>query len=907
MRDWEKWVLESLNLPEMAGHQRKIVTELASYLESIWREARARGANEKEADALVCAAWADRRKAVTEFGSGRSGRKGRRSPLLADLPRDLRLAVRTLVRRPLFTAVVVLVLALGIGATTAIFTLLHDVILSPLPFPDADQLVALGHSAPNVGRGNVGQCAAWHFTYEDENRVFEELGMYSPGGSATITGSGEPEAVPILSATSGVFRALGIKPVLGRIFTRKDEDPDAPAIVLLSHGFWRTRFGADQGIIGKMLQVDGGTREIVGVLPASLSTLGQEPAIIVPLRFRRANLFVGNVGFNGIARLKAGVAPEQARADMARMLPLALEKFPGGPVIEAVRQANYVPEVQLLKVALVGSVADILWILMAGVAVVLLIACANVANLFLVRAEGRDNEMAIRAALGAGRGRMCWEYLKESLLLGILGGMGGIGLAYAGLRGLVAIAPTQLPRMNEVSLNPRVLILTLGVSLAAGAVFGAFPVLRRRRWNLVGSLKQGGRAGASGYRRNWTQTLLAVSQVALALVLLIASGLVLRTAQVLHNVDPGFSHAEDVLALRLSIPSRMTPKAEEAALLQEAIARRLGEMPGVTSVGMATSLPMHAGNNINPLFVEGITIPGKTPPITRRHKWIGERYFETLGIPLRAGRAFTWQDVHNRAPAVVVSESLARAYWGSVEAAIGKRVSVRPDPIRWHEVVGVAADVREDGVSLEPVPMVYWPQVTLAFWQGSAVDQVLLWRSASYAIRSDRVGTPDFLREVRNAIWSVNPNLPLLNVGPLSSFVAQSTARTSFTLILLGIAAGVALVLAMVGVYGVISCAMSHRTLELGMRMALGAQAGQVRRMVLRQGFLLTGTGILIGTGLALLLTDAMSSVLFGVSATDPLTFVTVAAGLTAVALAASYIPAYRASRINPIVVLKAE
>jgi predicted permease len=398
-----------------------------------------------------------------------------------------------------------------------------------------------------------------------------------------------------------------------------------------------------------------------------------------------------------------------------------------------------------------------------------------------------------------------------------------------------------------------------------------------------------------------------MGQVALALVLLVASGLVLRTAQALRNVAPGFSHANDVLALRLSIASRMVPKAEEAALVQEAIARRLGEIPGVTSVGMATSLPMHAGGNINPLFVEGITIPGATPPITRRHKWIGEGYFETLGIPLLAGRAFTWQDVHNRIPAAVVSESLARAYWGSVAAAIGKRVSVRPNPVRWHEVVGVAADVREDGVSQEPIPMVYWPQVTLAFWQDSAADEVLLWRSASYAIRSHRVGTPDFLQEVRNAIWSVNPNLPLLAVGPLSSFVARSVARTSFTLVLLGIAAGVALILAIVGVYGVISCAVSRRTLEFGMRMALGAQAGQVRRMVLRQGLVLAGTGIIIGVSLALLVTDAMSSVLFGVSPTDPLTFVAVAAGLSAVAVAASYVPAYRASRVDPIVVLKAE
>jgi len=588
------------------------------------------------------------------------------------------------------------------------------------------------------------------------------------------------------------------------------------------------------------------------------------------------------------------------------MLPLAFEKFPGGPVIEAARQANYVATAIPLKDTLVGNAANLLWILLAGVAVVFLIACANVANLFLVRAEGKDKEMAIRAAMGAGRGRIAWEYLKESLLLGALGGLVGLALAYGGLRALVALAPTQLPRIEEVAIDPTVLLFTFLVSLAASVFFGAFPIARRRA-DLVESLKQGGHAGARSRALNRTQNVLAVGQMALALVLLVASGLVFRSAQQLRDVNPGFSHVDDVLAFRVSIGSRLVQDPNDAALAQEAIARRLGEIAGVTSVGMATSLPMHAGGNINPLYVDGVTVQGDTPPRTHRHKWIGEGYFETLGIRLLAGRTFTWADIHDRIPAVVVSESLALQYWGSVEAALGGRVSIRPDPVRWYEVIGVAADVRDDGVNVDPVPLVYWPQVALAVWQGNAPDSVLVWRSVSYAVRSDRVGTPGFLDDVRQAVWSVNPNLPLLAAGPLSDFVAQSVARTSFTLVLLGVAALVALVLGLVGVYGVISYGVSQRSLELGMRMALGADAGRLRRMVLGQGLVLAATGIVIGLGLAFLVTRAMSGLLFGVSPRDPLTFVVVAVALTVVALAASYVPAHRAAGVDPMVILRAE
>jgi len=514
----------------------------------------------------------------------------------------------------------------------------------------------------------------------------------------------------------------------------------------------------------------------------------------------------------------------------------------------------------------------------------------------------------VRAAMGASRGRITWEHLKESLVLCALGCLAGLGLAFGGVHVFAAMPRGHLPRLDEVALDPKALLFAMVVSLAAALVFAAVPTIRFWGRDLIGSLKQGGGVAADKRRQHLTQHALAVGQIALALVVLVAAGLVFRSAWTLRHVDPGFSHTEDVLALRLTITGPLAPQDEDGyARMQENIAQSLGDVAGVRSVGMATELPMGPGNNINPLFVEGITIPGQRPPITRRHKWVGGGYFETLGIPLLAGRTLTWQDAHDRAPVAVVSRRIALAYWGSVEAAMGKRVAVRPDPPRWYEVVGVVGDVRDDGLSLDPPPMVYWPQVTLAFWQGSPADEVLLWGTVSYAVRSDRVGTPGFLEDLKRAVWSVNPTVPLTWIGSMSRFVASSVDRAAFTAALLGIASLVAVLLGLVGVYGVISYAVSQRTAEIGMRMVLGADAGQVRKMVLRQGLGLATVGVGVGLVLSLGVTRVMSSLLYGVSPTDPATFLVVAISLTAAALAASFVPAYRASRVDPMVVLRSE
>lgn len=925
MPDWKRYLKENLSLPVMEGHRdERVLQEMADHLEDLYQEALSRGAEEEEAEALVLTWLGDPERAASELlevephmvrarverwfekrEEDLQARGGFRSTV-ADGVRDLRLGLRALVKRPLFSGVVILVLALGIGATTVIFSLVNGILLSPLPFADADRLMVLSHGRPDRGESDVGQCAAWHFTYEDENRVFQDLGMYV-FTTAAVTGDGEPAALPVLQTTSGVFRALGLTPALGRLFTPADEDPDAPTLVMLGHGYWQSRYGGDPGVVGRTVEVDGVTREIVGVAPPEISALGTDPALIYLLRFRRENLFVGNVGYSSVARLMDEVTQEQALADMERMLPMALEKFPGGPVASAAQGSTTVPRIRPLKEVLVGSAANLLWVLLAGVGVVLLIACANVANLYLVRAEAKETEMAVRTAMGASRRRIGWEYMKESLLLGILGGVAGLGLAYAGLKALTAMGPVQLPRMDQVALDPGVLLFAMVLSLATGAFFGVIPMLRLGGEGLTDTLKEGGRGGLRGGRGRRAQNALAVSQMALAVVLLVGAGLMLRSAQALRKVDTGVRAPEELMALGLNFASRVIPDPEEAALAQEAVARRLAQIPGVSSVGMATAIPMHLGGNINPLYVEGITDPSVAPAVTRRHKWIGEGYFETLGTRVLAGRTFTWQDIHDRIPAVVVSESLAREYWGSVEEALGKRVSVRPDPVRWAEVIGVVEDARDDGVDQDPPLMVYWPQVTLAFWEGSSADQVTVWRYVGYALRTSRIGTAGFLQELQQAVWSVNPNLPLRGVGPLSDFMAQSLARRSFALALLTIAALVALILGSVGVYGVLSYAVSQRSQEMGMRMALGADRGKVVAMVVRQGAALAGVGVVVGLALAIGLTRLMSALLFGVSPVDPATFTAVPAGLVCVAILASWIPARRAAHVDPVVALRAE
>lgn len=927
MRDWASYLRANLDLPAMRGQRdERALRELADHLEDVVADALAHGRSEEEAEASALAWLGDPGRAAAELRAAEPGRlraeaarrleheehvlrqRGGARRVLADRLRDLRTGARSLARQPLFAGVVVLVLALGIGATTAIFTLLHTVVLSPLPFDAPGRLVAIRHSVPAQGI-QAGQCAAWHFTYEDENRVFESLGMFG-GGRAAVTGHGDPDAVPTLDVTQGVLPTLRLTPVVGRVFAPADHDPDGARTIMLSYGYWRSRFGADPGVVGTTLTVDGTPREIIGVAPPELKTLNhalsRDPAIIRPLRFRRADLFVGNIGYGAVARLKEGVTPAQARADLERMLPMAWEKFPGGPVADSSRPSDHRVELRPLADDLVGPASRLLWILFGGVATVLLIAVANVTNLMLVHFEGKRGELAVRVALGASRGRIVWEHVKDTLPLAVLGGTLGLGLGQLGLRALLALGGVNLPRVDEVALGPVVVLATAALSLAIGLLLGWLPARHACRLDPSAALREGGRSNMRDRAGQRTRNLLAVGQVAMVLVLLAAAGLLLRSYRALTSIDPGFGEPGDVLVVRTSIPHTVTQDGAELAVMWEAITRRLAQVPGVRAAALASSIPMDRNGNVNPLYVEGRTHEPGANGTTRRHKWIAADYLQTMQTTLVAGRPITWDDVHARAPVAMLSARLARELFGSPEAALGKRIAARPDPPRWKEVVGVVADVLEDGLGEEAPALVYWPFVTLGFWQGDPPDDVQLWRGNAVALRSDQAGSPAFLDAVRRAVWEVNPNLPV-TARMLPDLMAATTARTVFAATLLNVAAGVGLILGCVGVFGVVSYSVARRTGELGMRIVLGADPWRLRGMVLRQGLGLAAAGVAIGLAAAVAVTRPMASMLFGVSPSDPPTYAIVAVSLLAVAALASYLPAARASKVDPIVALRAQ
>jgi predicted permease len=618
---------------------------------------------------------------------------------------------------------------------------------------------------------------------------------------------------------------------------------------------------------------------------------------------------VGNFSYQALARLRPGVTLEQANADVARMLPLAVERYPGGITMDIMESARFAPNLRPLKADVVGEVGEVLWVLLGTVGMILLMACANVANLFLVRAEGREREMAVRTAMGAGQPRIAGEFLKESLLLGILGGALGIGLAFGGLQLLRALGPSELPRLSEVGLDWRVLGFTLVLALLSGAFFGMFPVLKYRGSGLVNALKEGGRGGSAGRARHRARNTLVVAQMALALLLLVGSGLMIRSFQALRKVDPGFRNPEEVLLVRLSIPSAEVDSPEEVLRTHQLLTQRIGEVPGVTQVGNSTSVTMDGWDSNDPVFVEGFPVEeGSLPPI-RRFKWVGDNYFQTMQIPIVAGRPLEWRDAVDLNRAVMVTENFAREYWDSPADAVGKRISTGLNQGNWYEIVGVSGNVHDDGLDQEATAVVYWPAMFRNLWaeMPGEEDEVVARQSMNYAIRSSRVGSPEFLTEIREAIWGVNPNLPLAGVRTLDSLLTRSMARTSFTLIMLGIAAAMALILGAIGIYGVISYVVSQRTRELGVRLALGAEKGDVTRMVLRQGLVLAGSGVLVGLGAALGLTRLLDALLFGVDPVDPPTFAAVAVALTVVALVASYVPARRASTVDPVVAIRAE
>ncbi len=767
----------------------------------------------------------------------------------------------------------------------------------------SERLVDVSQSAPGIGFPNCPLSPSDYFSFHDDNRTFQQFGIWT-GDTVSVTGLGAPEQVQALLVTEGTLNALGVQPILGRWFTPKDDAPGSPEPVILVYGYWQRRFGGDRSVIGRQIRLDGTPKEIIGVMPQSFRFLDMKPELIQPFRFDRAKTTLGNFSYQGIARLKPGVSLAQANTDVGRIIPLVNTRFPPPPGFTAkiFEDVKIFPKVQPLKQSVVGDLGKVLWVLMASIGVVLLIACANVANLLLVRADGRRQEIAVRAAIGASASQIAGELLIESTLLGLLGGAVGLVLAYGALQLLVNMAAANLPRIENITINPAVLLFTLVVSLVAGFLFGLIPVLKYAMPNVMPELRAGGRTLSQSREAQRTRSALVVLQVGLAVVLLIGSGLMIRTFQSLRRVQPGFQNAHELQAVHIYVPETQVKEPDQVIAMFREMERKLGGIPGVRSVAMANSVPTDGNTSTDLLYAEDkIYREGQLPPL-RRFKFVAPGFFETMGTPLIAGRDFNWTEITARRPVAMVSENMAREMWNDPRSALGKRIREgMNDP--WREIVGVVGDVHSDGPDKKAPTTVYWP-VLLNNLYG---NDVYLQRGVTFAIRSSRVGSESFLKEVREAIWSVNRDLPLAQIQTLEQIYRGSMARSSFTLVMIAIAGGMALLLGVVGIYGVISYSVSQRTREIGIRIALGAQRTSLQAMVVRNGVVLAAVGVAAGLLAAAGLTRFLSSFLYAVSPLDPATYCAVAIGLLTAAAAASYVPAHRASTVNPVDALRAE
>jgi len=816
---------------------------------------------------------------------------------------SLKHALRRIVSAPVFSAIAILTLALGIGANAAVFSVVDGVLLKALPYPDADRLVAFAHRAPGVKIENAGSAPFLYFTYRDQMKSVIDVGLWRTD-TTSITGVAEPEEIPTIDVTDGVLPMLGAQPLLGRVFTRADDAPTAEPTIVLAYGYWKTRFGGDASVIGRRVLSDGRAREVIGVLPESFRFLDRRASAYLPLRLDRANTFLGNFSYQSIAKLKPGIAAETMSTEAAQLIPVAIDGFPVFPgfSVSLFKGVGLAPIVRPLKEDMVGDIGRVLWILMGTIGLVLLIACANVANLLLVRTDGRQQELAIRAALGANRARLAFEMLVDSLVLGICGGLVGVALAAAGVRLLTAIAPANLPRLADIAVDGRVLRFTLAVSVLGGLLFGALPALKYAGPRVNAALRAGGRTLSDSRERHRARNMLVVAQVALALVLLVGSGLMIRTFRALRHVDPGFTQPGNVLTLRVSIPSALVKDATEVQRMEQNILDRIAAVPGVTSAGITSTIPMDGRGRTDAVFVEDRPLADGQLPGLRSYKFISPGLVTALGNRLVAGRDFTWNDVYGLRRVALVSENFAREQWRDPAAAIGKRIrdgAASP----WREVVGVVSDERDDGVDHQPPSYVCWPLMMDTF----SGESTHVTRTVAYIVRSPRAASSGLLADVSRAVWSANPNLPLANVRTLQEIYNKSLARTSFTLVMLSIAGAMALLLGVGGLYGVISYAVSQRSREIGIRMALGARREEVTRMFVGHGLRLTLVGIAIGVAAAFLLTRLMTSLLFEVTAADPATYIGVALGLASAAALASYVPALRAATVDPADALRAE
>ena len=813
---------------------------------------------------------------------------------------DIRFALRSSLKTPGTTFVVVLTLAVAIGANTAIFSVVESVLLQPLPYPDEDRIVRVAPTVRASGAGDRGQpfseVGYWHFA--DNQRSFEKFGGYYGPEQLPLTGDGPPRQISVGSLTLSAFEVLGVYPELGRLPTREEDAPGGAPVALLSHDLWVTQYGGDASIIGSTVDLNGTPREVIGVMPARYNFMpfgGFAPDIHlwVPLQLDPASRSFGDVYIHAIGRLAPGVTIEAASDDVRSLVarfdeagypPSWSERFDGAVV-------------RPLRDHVVGSTRQPLLIVLGTVACVLLIACSNVANLLLVRAESRRQENAVRMALGSGRARLARQMLTESALLALTGGAAGVLFAHWGTRSLVALAP-QIPRLEEASINGATLAFTAAVSVLTGLLFGVLPAFRSSSTDTMGALRDGGRNATLGRDRHRTRSALVTTQVALAVVLVIGSGLMVRSFAALRSVDPGFA-TEKVLTFTVQPLATKYPNAEAVAQLYDRLVERLMAVPSVTRAAAVNTLPFSIFSccNVNAVVEEFPPAAGELPPNFRTHR-ATPGYFEAMSILLIEGRAFTPDDHSSRLGSVIISRSVKDRYWPDT-SALGKRIAFSGGRVEV-EVVGVVGDVHDWSLELPVDQNIYLPMLDA---EGSPAGFMSL-SGMTFTVRTG-VEPLSLVGAIRSAIAELDPDLPIADVQTMQDVVSDSMARTSFTMSLLVLSALIALFLGAVGIYSVLSYVVSQRTPEIGIRSALGATPAAVRRIFLTQGMRLAGVGVVLGLVAAVALGRVLLAQLYGVSPVDPPTLLAGSAIFLSVAALASLLPAARAAGTSPLDALR--
>ena len=813
---------------------------------------------------------------------------------------QLRLFYRRALANPGFTLVSLATLAIGVGANVAIFAVVNAVLLRPLPLPDSERLVILRHAAPGLAQlDELPMSDALYFLYAEESRTLESVAAYRDE-QASFTGPENPQRVGATRVTASFFDVLRTPPRLGRSFTAEDDRPGAAPVVVLSDGLWTTRFGADPGTVGRVVDLDGESVEVVGVMPPGFAFSQSEVDLWRPIGLDRENVQLGSFGIQGVARIADGATLGQVQAELDAMLSNLTDVFPDEGAAPIMASAGFRPLVDRAREAVVGDIEPTLWILLGAVGFLLLIACANVANLFLVRSEARHGEVAIRAALGESRGRLAGSVLVESLTLGVAGGLLALPLALLAVRLLVRFGPRELPRLDEISIDAAVLFFGLSVSVVGGLLFGLLPALRAGAVAAAGHMTVGARGASVGRERQIARRGLVVMQIALALTLLVGSGLAVRSFQRLAAVDPGFDPV-DVLAFGLALPARDYPSPEARLNFHRQMVDRLRVLPGVVDASATSIVPLSGEMSGSGHTIEGRPLAdGEVPPIFMT-KRVAPGYFDALRIELIEGRVFDRLDGERDAPVVVVSRSLARTYWPG-ESALGKGVRLGGPPEgegeEWSRIVGVVDDVHEIALHEDPPEMAYYPLPGVIGGEGVPAMMRYLVRAPNAAALSGAA---------REAVRGLDPTLPIAGLETLETRVGRARGERAFVMVLLAVAAGLALLLGSVGLYGVVSYMVAQRRREIAIRMAVGAQVADVHRLVLTEAGVLAVVGAALGVGSAVVLTRRIQALLFETSPLDPVVFVAVSMLLIGVCLLASWLPARRAARLDPVTALRAE